>query len=243
MTLSLLIALPFLAVAVGLSKGGLGGAFAGVITPIVSIFMPVKEAIAILLPMLIVGDWLALRVYWREWDNQEMRWLMPVGLLGVVVGTYLLVNLPTQTLRHLLGILSLVIAVYKLLEPRLRQLQYQPHRWHTLLAGTLAGTASAVASAGGPVMTAYLLLQKTKPRTFMGITTLFFAMTNLARLPALFATGVFEWDKLRVVILFMPLVWVGAMLGWRFIDVVNPVLFDRLMTIILVFAGVILIVL
>ena len=243
MTFSLLIALPFLAIAVGLGKGGLGGAFAGIITPLVSIFMPVKEAIAVLLPMLIVGDWLALRVYWREWDNQEIRWLMPVGLLGVVAGTYLLVSLPTETLRHLLGILSLVIAVYKLIEPRLRQLQYQPHRWHTLLAGTLAGTASAVASAGGPVMTAYLLLQKTPPRTFIATTTLFFAVTNLARLPALFAADVFEWEKLRVVILFMPLVWVGAILGWRFIEVVNPVMFDRLMTVILIFAGIILIVL
>jgi len=49
---------------VGLGKGGLGGAFAGIITPLVSLILPVREAVVLVMPYLMVGDWFAVRAYW-----------------------------------------------------------------------------------------------------------------------------------------------------------------------------------
>lgn len=242
MTTLLWLALPLIALAVGLGKGGLGGAFAGLITPLLSLFIPVTDAIAIVLPMLIVGDWIAMRVFWGEWDTLLLQWLVPLGLVGIMAGSYLLVSLPAQSLRHLLGVMSLLIVGYRLLENRLAHLQYQPRLWHGAAAGGLAGMASAVASAGGPVLTAYLLLQKLKPRPFIATTTCFFAITNLARLPTLMLDGVFKQEMLLGVLLVLPLVWLGTRMGRWLIEVIDPHVFDRLMTVLLGVAGLILVV-
>ncbi|HLA43408.1 MAG TPA: hypothetical protein VJZ27_08245, partial [Aggregatilineales bacterium] len=50
---------------VGLSKGGLGGPVPVTLTaPILSLIMPVSEAVALILPLLLFADIFALRFYW-----------------------------------------------------------------------------------------------------------------------------------------------------------------------------------
>jgi hypothetical protein len=233
---------PLIAMAVGLGKGGLGGAFAGLITPLLSLFIPVTQAIALVLPMLIIGDWISMRLYWGDWDQAQVKRLLPLGFVGIIAGSYLLVSLPAHTLRQLLGVMSLLLVAYRLLERRWQEWQYQPQAWHPPLAGFAAGTASAVASSGGPVMTAYLLLQGLKPRPFIATTTCFFALTNLARLPALLAEGVFKPNMAGAILLALPFVWLGTLAGRWLIDRLDRPTFEALMTALLGLAGVILVV-
>jgi uncharacterized membrane protein YfcA len=238
----LLFAIAGVALITGLSKGGLGGALGGLITPVLSIFMPVQDAIAIGLPLFIAGDWVSVRTYWRQWDNRIIRETLPVAIIGVVVGTSLLANLPNATLRIILGVLTLMVGVYKLLEPRIRTLRYSPRPWHGLLAGILSGTGSALASAGGPVYTAYLLLQKLHPLPFIATTALFFALVNLMRLPGFIIAGLFDWELFEVLVWFMPLVWLGVWLGRQIVDHINPYIFEQLMIAFMIVAGAILLV-
>jgi hypothetical protein len=235
----------FLAVAammIGLGKGGLGSAFAGVVTPIASIFMPVSEVVAYLLPLLIVGDWIALRAYWGKWDKVQLKLMLPPAFITVLLGTYLLANLPTGTLRHILGIVTLIVGTYKLIEVRLRRLQYAYRPWHGVIAGGMAGLGSGLASAGGPALTAYLLLVRMNPLPYIATSAIFFAIMNLLRLPGLYAAGVFDQEKLIRIIWFLPLVWLGTWLGRDLIKRINPHHFERLMTTILIIAGMVLLV-
>ena len=208
MTTALFLVAAVSALTVGLGKGGLGAAFAGVITPILSIFMPVKEALALVLPFFIVGDWLAMRAYWKRWDTAQLKRLMPPGVVGVVIGTYLLVSLSTPTLRLLLGVITLVVAVYKIAEPYLRTMRYSYRNWHPYVAGTTAGIGSALASAGGPALSGYLLLIRMEPMPFIATTVFFFTVTNLLRIPGLVLDGVFEWEKFKYTVWLMPLVFI-----------------------------------
>ncbi len=53
---------------IGLSKAGFGG-LGTLLTPLLSLVLPVNLAVGVLLPMLMVGDAFALYTYWRESDG------------------------------------------------------------------------------------------------------------------------------------------------------------------------------
>jgi hypothetical protein len=84
---------------IGLAKGGLGPVMGALATPLLSQVMPVSQAVATALPLLMMGDVFALRAYWRDWDMRYIRLLVPAAVLGVLAGTYLLAE-PTDSARR-----------------------------------------------------------------------------------------------------------------------------------------------
>ena len=71
---------------VGVAKGGLGGGIAVVGVPLMAMVVSPAQAAAILLPILMAMDVLALRAYWGEWDMQNLRVLLPAALVGTALG-------------------------------------------------------------------------------------------------------------------------------------------------------------
>jgi uncharacterized membrane protein YfcA len=189
------------ALIVGLAKGGLGP-IGALIVPLLSTIMPVSQAVGVLLPMLMVGDWFALRTYWRAWEIRLIKLTLPGAVVGVVFGLALLTSLSDDA-----------------------------------LPGSMSGFASALANAGGPPMTAYLLLQKLNPTPFVGTATLFFATMNALKLPAFLAADVIDIPKLISVAWAIPLIPVGVWVGRRLIDHINPTYFNALMLVGLLWAG------
>jgi hypothetical protein len=216
------------ALIVGLSKGGLGP-IGVLIAPILSTQMPVSEAIGITLPLLIFGDVFALRAYWRKWESRLIRLTLPGAVIGIVMGLVLLTSLSDDALRRLLGVFTLTIAAYKIASDSLKNLTYTPRDWHGELAGWGAGFASAMANAGGPPMTAYLLLQHLEPIAFVGTTTLFFAIVNLLKLPAFVLADVIDLGRLISILWALPLIPAGVWIGRRVINRIAPRVFNALM--------------
>lgn len=200
---------------IGMTKGGFN-TLGALLTPLLSLVLPVSTAVGVLLPMLIVGDAFAIYIYWREWDAPLVRRMLPAGIGGALVGTYLLAAMSPNALRAALGIFVLLLVVYKLASDRIARLAYQPRRWHAPAAGGLAGVASGMFNNGGPPFNSYLLLQKMPPRLFIATTALFFAILNLVKIPGFLYTGVLNVPLLLSlwwVFPFIPLgIWVARWL-------------------------------
>lgn len=223
---------------IGLSKGGLGGSVAGAfILPLLSQSMPVPAAVGITLPLLMFADVFAVRFYWREWDMHHIRLLLPVAVIGIVMGTFLLATLPNDILKRMLGVFTLAVIAYKLGSDSLRTLAYEPRNWHGYLAGWASGFGSALANIGGPPITAYLLLQKLNPTNFVGTFTLFFAVVNWLKVPGFLLTNVIQPERLVSIAWALPIIPFGVWIGRRVIGWINPKVFDWLMTILLLWAG------
>jgi uncharacterized protein len=226
---------------IGLVKGGLGGPVGStLVLPLLVQIMPAQQAVGIVLPLLMVGDIAALRAYWRDWDMGLIRRLLPAAILGVVAGTLLLAALPEAELRRTLGVLMLLLVVYKIGSDVLRQVQYEPRPWHGSLAGFVAGSMSALANAGGPPMTAYLLLQKLQPTAFVGTMTLFFTIINILKIPAFLSAQIINLPLLLSVAWIVLLIPAGVVAGRWIIVRINRHLFDQLMTVLLVLAALLL---
>jgi len=225
------------ALLIGLSKGGIGGPLPTMLaTLMISQRTSVATAVAVAVPMLMVGDAFALYSYWGTWHRKHSWALFPGGAVGVAIGLFLLRGLPDRSLRIGLGVAGLVVTGYKIFS-RWRGPEHHRHRaWHGPFAGLLSGMASAMLNAGGPPITSYLLLQPITPTVFMGTNTLFFAVINFLKLPGSLAVGVVRPASLAWSLAFCPLVAIGVFIGRYTIARIRPDVFDHLMTVILVVA-------
>ena len=221
---------------IGLAKGGLGG-LGALLTPVLALVLPVASAVGVLLPMLMVGDIFAVYMYWKEWDLELVRRMLPAGVVGAIAGTFLLARLSTDSLRIILGIFALVLVTYKLLSDRIQAIRYTPRGWHAPAAGFFAGVASGMFNNGGPTFSSYLLLQKLTARPFIATSAIYFAILNIIKVPGFFYTGVLDLPllfSLWWVFLFIPMgIWVARVTLTR----IHPSVFEWIIIILLIFSS------
>lgn len=230
------VVIAFLGFMIGLAKGGFGG-LGALLTPILALVLPVAQAVGVLLPMLMVGDVFALSMYWKEWDPDLVRRMLPTGIAGALVGTFLLTWLPPDRLRIVLAIFVLLVVAYRLASDRIQAIRYEPKAWHAPAAGLLAGVASGMFNSGGPPFNSYLLLQKLKPRPFIATSAIYFALLNLIKVPGFLYTGVLNLPllfSLWWVFLFIP---VGIWVARRTLIRLSPSVFEWIIMGLLIFSS------
>jgi hypothetical protein len=226
---------------IGVTKGGFNG-MGSLLTPLLSLILPVSSAVGVLLPMLIVGDACALYTYRGEWDSKLVWRMLPAGLAGALAGTYLLTALSPNALRIALAIFVFVVVGYWWTSERIQGWRYRPQAWHGPVVGAVAGLASGMFNSGGPAFNSYLLLQALPPRAFIATTALFFALLNWLKMPGFVYTGVLDPSLLLSVwwvFLFIP---VGILAARWLVTRIRAVVFERVIVGLLVCSSVLLIV-
>jgi uncharacterized protein len=221
---------------IGLAKGGLGG-LGALLTPLLALVLPVALAVGVLLPMLMVGDVFALYMYWKEWDVDLVKRMLPAGVIGALAGTVLLAWLPPDGLRILLGIFVLVVVAYKLLSDRIQAIRYEPKPWHAPAAGLLAGVASGMFNSGGPAFNSYLLLQKSKARPFIATSAIYFALLNLIKVPGFLYTGVLDVSLLLSLWWVFPFIPIGIWVARLTLTRLSPSGFEWIIIALLIFSS------
>ena len=226
----------FLGLMIGFAKGGFGG-LGALLTPILALVLPVASAVGVLLPMLMVGDVFAVYMYWKEWDFDLVRRMLPAGIVGALAGTFLLSSVSPDGLRIILGIFVLISVAYRFLSDRIQAIRYEPRRWHAPAAGVLSGVASGMFNSGGPPFSSYLLLQKLQARPFIATSAIFFALLNLIKVPGFLYTGILDVPLLLSlwwVFLFIPIgIWVARMTLTR----LSPSAFEWIIVALLIFSS------
>ncbi|NTU65314.1 MAG: sulfite exporter TauE/SafE family protein [Chloroflexi bacterium] len=233
------IVIALLGFLIGMTKGGFN-TLGALLTPVLSLVLPVSTAVGVLLPMLIVGDAFAITMYWRAWDARLVRRMLPLGIVGALIGTYLLTALSPNALRIALAIFVLLLVVYKLASDRIASLAYQSRRWHAPTVGALSGVASGMFNNGGPPFNSYLLLQKLPPRIFIATTALFFALLNLIKVPGFLYTGVLNVPLLLSLWWVFPFIPLGIWVARWLVTHVNQQTFEWIVIALLIASSIIL---
>jgi uncharacterized membrane protein YfcA len=230
------------ALIIGLGKGGVGGTISVLAVPLLSAVLPVQAVVGLTLPLLIVADVFAVSAYWNQWDSHLIRKLLPGALVGIMLGTFVLVSTPPVLLRRGLGVFVVAFAIYKLFfERRLaEQLAYKHQDWHAWLAGAASGITSTVAHAGGAPVTVYLLFQRITPRAFVATSALFFAVVNLIKVPFYLFNGVFPIDIMLSLIWIVPIIPAGVWLGKLLTSRVDGPTFEKIILVLLVLSSLLL---
>ncbi len=212
---------------VGLSKSGFATGFGSLATPLMALTLPAPQAVAIMLPLLMVMDATGLQQLWRERDPQLVRRLLPWGLLGIAVGSLLFGLLSSKAVAGLLGALTLGFLAQRLfLSPRPGV--PPAAAWVGPVSATASGFTSFVAHAGGPPLIAYLLPMKLEPRVFSATMAVFFAAINAAKVLPYLALGLMDLRNLATSLLLLPLAPLGVWAGVWLVRRVSSTWFYRL---------------
>lgn len=193
---------------------GLTGFGAGIVAlPLLAQLVPIRFAVPMILLLdLLAGGLLGFRQR-RHIERSEMTRLMPFAAVGMLLGVTMLVNAPQRVLLGVLGVFTLAVTAWTLLN-RVPATPISRH-W-ALPAGTVGGVFTALFGTGGPLYTAYLarrIHDKHRLRATIG-TLIFF--TAIARLALFLAMGLYaQAGLLLTAALMVPCALIGLALGNR----------------------------
>lgn len=211
---------------VGIAKGGLGGGIGIVAVPLMAMVISPLQAAAILLPLLMVMDVLALKAYWRQWDARYLRILIPASLVGTALGFVTARVISPDGLRALVGVVSLAYSLQYFF-PRASTEARGPNVGLGLFWGATAGFTSFSIHAGGPPLQAYLLQYRMHRTTFQATSVLFFFVLNWSKVFPYAWLGQWSADNLLTSFVLLPLAPIGVLLGRRLHDRINDKVFFR----------------
>ncbi|WP_298927969.1 sulfite exporter TauE/SafE family protein [uncultured Ramlibacter sp.] len=210
----------------GISKSGFGAGFGSLAVPMMALAVSVPQAAAILMPVLLVMDLLGLHAFRKHFDWKLVRFLLPFGLLGVVVGALLFKLLDSHLVAGIVGIFTLVFLAQRLLFPP-RPDSPHPPKWLGALLTVTSGFTSFVSHAGGPPINAYVIPMRLPPLVFTASMAVFFFVVNLAKWIPYGWLGLLDLRNMATSIALLPLAPVGVFIGVRIAHRINPVLFYR----------------
>ena len=209
---------------VGVAKGGLGGGIAVVAVPLMAMAVTPVAAAAIMLPILMVMDALALRAYWGLWDRPNLEVLLPASLLGTALGSLTFGYLSADGLRAMVGAVSLLHGVRWFVSTQATAAPSPSKRAGVFWGATAAFTSFAV-HAGGPPLQAYLLPQQMQRTTFQATSVVFFFVVNWSKVGPYAWFGLWNADNLLTSLILMPLAPIGIAIGRRLHDRINDTIF------------------
>jgi uncharacterized membrane protein YfcA len=233
LTLPLILDPFFYAVAIpavlllGISKSGFGAGFGSLAVPLMALAVTVPQAAAILMPVLLVMDLLGLHAFRKHFHWPLIRFLLPFGLLGTVVGTVLFKALDARTVAGIVGVFTLLFLAQRLLFPP-RPDSPHPPRWLGALLTVTSGFTSFVAHAGGPPVNAYVIPMRLPPLVFTASLAVFFFVLNLSKWLPYAWLGLLDLRNMGTSLALLPFAPIGVLVGVRIAHRINPVLFYRL---------------
>lgn len=211
----------------GVSKSGFGAGFGSLAVPIMALAVSVPQAAATLMPALLLMDILGMAAFRKDFDLKLLKFLIPWGLVGIVVGTLLFKLLDAHTVAGLVGVFTLAFLAQRLLFPP-RVDSTPPPKWLGALLSATAGFTSFIAHAGGPPTNAYVIPLRLSPIKFTATMAFFFFVINLAKWAPYAWLGLLDVRNMATSLVLLPIAPIGVWLGVRWARRINPVLFYRL---------------
>jgi len=211
----------------GLSKSGFGSGFGSLTVPMMALTVPVPQAAAILMPVLLVMDLQGLHAFRGHVDKTLLRFILPFGLLGILIGLLLFKLLDARWVAGLVGVSTLAFLAQRLLWPP-RPDSQPPPRWLGGILVACSGFTSFIAHAGGPPINAYVIPLKLRPLVFTATLSFFFFVINLSKWVPYATLGLLDMTNMATSLALLPLAPVGVWIGVRVAHRIQPELFYRL---------------
>ncbi len=221
---------------IGLSKSGFPGV--GMFHVVIFAFIfGARPATGLLLPMLIVGDLCAIRMFGKKAQWKHIQRLLPPTAIGVVAGCLLMNQIDDATFRPLVGVIIFALTCIQAL--RMWQptwFEKIPHaRWFAWSLGLLAGVTTMLANAAGPVMALYFIAVSLPKLELVGTSAWFFLIINLFKVPFSIGLDLIHLESLMINAIFAPAILPGMLLGRWLVQRISQRVFDSLL---LAFTGI-----
>ena len=226
---------------IGMSKGGLPG-IGNLTVVLLALVFPAKTSLGILLPILISADVVAVTGYRRHTLWPYVLRLMPYAILGILIGWLVFYHIDDNQIRMLIGTLLLSMCGLHFFR-QWNRCNYEKggsalhHPIFGASAGIVAGFATMIANAAGPVAALYLMAIGLPKYAHIGTAAWFFFLLNLIKIPFMIQLEVLNRTSFQFSMSFMFYAVVGAMIAPFIVKHMKQSLFESLVWFFVVAGG------
>ncbi|MAJ50382.1 MAG: hypothetical protein CMB82_02055 [Flammeovirgaceae bacterium] len=212
---------------VGMAKTGIHGT--GMIAvPLLAIVFGGRASSGIMLPILILGDLMAVYHYntYTQWEH--LKRVLPFAFVGVLLGTYIGIFIDDLVFRQVMaGIIFFSVGIMFWNDKQQSYMTSQNFLFKAGL-GMAAGFTTMVGNLAGSVMAVYLLSLNLLKNQFIGTAAWFFLIINLVKVPFhVYSWETITWDSLFLDLLVLPFIALGSFLGIQLVKSVPEQIYRR----------------
>lgn len=215
---------------IGVSKSGFAGISLVHVLAFIFLF-GARDSTGVVLPMLIVGDLLAVIAFRQHARWEYIRRLLLPAITGIVIGWALMGRISDAAYKPVVGTIILFLTALQLLrlwQPHLYD--KAPHQlWFAWLMGLLAGVTTMLANAAGPIMALFFIAVSLPKFELVGTSAWFFLIVNVFKVPFSAQLGLIHGMTLLFNLLLFPLIALGIFTGQRLMRIIPQSWFEALL--------------
>ncbi|MCH1429835.1 MAG: sulfite exporter TauE/SafE family protein [Chlamydiales bacterium] len=228
------------ALLIGFSKSGIPNT--GVLSVVLMVsFLPPQFSLAVLLPLLLLGDINALYYYKKHINYKEMTKVLKVVFLGMLLGGLVFFCLKEKMMKKYIAFCLFFISSFKLCSfffPNIENLFRKLWR----LFAFFGGTFTVGSHTGGPFIAMGLLCKQHSKESFLALYAATFFIVNLLKVPLFLFSKSLTLKTLTLSLMVSPIVFLGAFLGYRLVPFLSIRTFNLLTSLVIFFMSLTLIV-
>ena len=109
----------------GIAKSGLGGSMTLISIPLMTIVMPLNQALGIILPILIFSDFIATYKYRKEFDFSTLKLMIPFAVIGIIVGSLTFSYFSEELLKFIIGLMGFIFSGHYFFLKEIKKLSHK----------------------------------------------------------------------------------------------------------------------
>tara|TARA_R110002049_G_scaffold65035_1_gene170989 strand:- start:127775 stop:128539 length:765 start_codon:yes stop_codon:yes gene_type:complete len=232
-------AIGFAVFLLGLSKSGIKGI--GIIIVVILAFVfGEKASTGILLPMLIAADVFAVIYYNRHTQWKYIIKLMPLMIVGVLVGVWIGNDISEVIFKRLMAIIIIVSVLLMFYNENRKSDNVPNSRLFSGTMGFLSGFTTMIGNLAGPVSNIYFLAMRLPKNEFIGTAAWLFFIINVFKLPFhIFVWKTVSKETLVLNLVLIPAVILGFFIGVSIVKLISNVNYRRFILIVTALGGII----
>jgi uncharacterized membrane protein YfcA len=214
---------------------GLSGFGSTIISiPILAHFLP----IAYIVPCLALIDCVSATFIGRSnrehVAKEEMKWLLPVMMVGFVAGATILVKVPDIYLKVALGVFAIAVGIHGIVNPVVTR---HISRWWVVPTGLFGGAMSTTFGTGGPIYATYLVSRLSDKDRIRATMSTLIAISAIVRVIAYVLSGLITLSLVAGSLIAAPFAVLGLKLGSRIHVAMSQQQMRRVIGVLLIMTG------
>ena len=216
-------------------KGLTGFGFALISLPMLSIFISPKVAVPLITVCSVFLDGYTLYEARKSVQYRRIVTLVASGIIGMILGTYFLVSLDSQTLRLAIGVVTVLFAAASMIGLRW---EISNTNYASIPVGLISGVLGGSMSISGPPIVLFFNNQRVEKNVFRANLIAYFFSLYAATVPAYVLGNLITIDLLTSSAVMVPIIFLGASLGIRLSRRVDENVFRRITLFLVLASGV-----
>ena len=213
----------------GIAKSGLGGSISLISVPLMTLVMPLSQALAIILPILIFSDMVAVYRFRKEFDLSTLKLTVPFAGIGIFIGSLTFSHFSEDILKLIVGIMGFLFTAHYFLFKKNKDEKSKKNFLKGGICSTVAGFTSFCVHAGGTPTSIYLLPLRMKKEIYVGTRVIFFTFVNLIKLPFYLYLSMLNFQTFKQSMMLLPLAIIGIYVGYKILKIIDEKLFYNIL--------------